>query len=218
MNNTLAYNKARILQLWLLLSVPYLLLFFYMNSFVATDNVYYNSFAARLSIDRINEMITRQRSFLWISYLLIPVMLYIKVILTAGCLFTRVYLVRSDISFRKVVKLAFLSETVFVLSGVVRVILLSFIFRPNTLKELQAFSPLSLLSLLNTDHLPLYLFYPLQVLNLFELCYWILLGVGLADTLKISFPKAFGYVLSSYVPALLVWVLIVMFIQLQFLP
>lgn len=217
MSTTLTASRIRPFQLWLLFSLPYLLLFYYMNTFVATDTVYYNSFSERLSIDRIKEIISRQKDYLWISYLFIPIMLYIKVLLTSGCLYMRLFLSQSELSFKEIMKLVFACETVFVVNGIIRIIVLSFIFKPGTLKELQAFAPLSLLSVLNIEKIPLYLFYPLQVLNLFELGYWIFLSMGLANMFRISVGKAFSYVLSSYIVALVVWVLIVMFIQLQFL-
>jgi hypothetical protein len=209
-------NKTRTIYLWLIFSSLYILLFYYLNTFVISSSIYYNSFAEKLSVDRINQLINKQKEYLWISYLFIPIFLFIRIRLTSGCIFARLFFSHDNIRFKEILKIVYWSEIIFVLSGIFRSIILAFFIKPTTLKELQAFSPLSLISIMNINKIPLYLFYPLQVINLFEIAYWIFLSLGLKELLHITLSKAFLYVLTGYGLGLFLWVLCVVFIQLQF--
>jgi hypothetical protein len=114
------------------------------------------------------------------------------------------------------------TEYVFLLVGIAKIIWF-YVFQTNyTLEDLQFFYPLSALNLIGYKSLETYFIYPLQVLNLFELAYILLLSyyVGkLAFTPKDKgLPMDFGLkiVVSSYVPALFLWVAIVMFFTLNY--
>ena len=71
------------------------------------------------------------------------------------------------------------------------------------------------LQLFGYEDLEPWFIYPLQVVNLFELCYWLLLGYGLSKALKRSVDYAMGIVASSYGVGLLIWVGAVMFFTLN---
>ena len=87
--------------------------------------------------------------------------------------------------------------------------------QPYTLEDLQYFYPFSTLNIIGYEGLEPWFIYPLQVLNLFELVYWLLLGYGLSKSLKTSMDAAMGIVVSSYGVGLLIWVVAVMFLTLN---
>lgn len=92
------------------------------------------------------------------------------------------------------------------------------LFQTNyTLEDLQYFYPLSALNIVGYKGLESWFIYPLQVLNLFELAYWLLLAYFIG---KLAFTEkdkgkpmdlGFKIVASSYGSALLLWVVVVMF-------
>jgi hypothetical protein len=93
-----------------------------------------------------------------------------------------------------------------------------FVQKNYTLLDLQLFSPLSALNLLNTENIEMLWFYPLQLLNIFELLYIFSLGYWVYQFGAKSFEKGLNMVLGSYVPALFIWVILIMFITLNLNP
>ena len=83
------------------------------------------------------------------------------------------------------------------------------------LNDLQAFYPLSLLNLFETQELDKWLIYPLQLVNLFELVYWLVLAYGVSQVIEMPMQRAFGIVAASYGSGLLVWVVFIMFLTIS---
>jgi hypothetical protein len=59
------------------------------------------------------------------------------------------------------------------------------------------------------------LIYPLQTVNAFELLYWFALAYGISKVTKSDLQGGMKVVLSSYVPALLLWIVFVTFLSLN---
>uniref|UniRef100_UPI004047898B hypothetical protein n=1 Tax=Flavobacterium sp. TaxID=239 RepID=UPI004047898B len=100
--------------------------------------------------------------------------------------------------------------------------LIEFVNTTASLNEIQYFYPLSALNIVGYQSVESWFIYPLQVLNLFELAYWLLLSyfVGkLAFTEKDNgkpMDLGFKIVASSYGSVLLLWVVVVMFFTLNY--
>ena len=106
--------------------------------------------------------------------------------------------------------------------GVLKIIWFYFFQTSYTLEDLQYFYPLSALNIVGYQGLESWFIYPLQVLNLFELAYWLLLAYFIG---KLAFTEkdkgkpmdlGFKIVASSYGSALLLWVVVVMFFTLNY--
>jgi hypothetical protein len=85
-----------------------------------------------------------------------------------------------------------------------------------TLEDLQFFYPLSAANLFAPNELEAWWVYPFQLINLFEVAYWVILAILLGRALQISTGKAAEYVIKGYGSGLLLWVLLVVFITLNF--
>jgi hypothetical protein len=111
---------------------------------------------------------------------------------------------------------------VFLGVGVLKIVWFYFFQTNYTLEDLQYFYPLSALNIVGYKGLDAWLIYPLQVLNLFELAYWLLLSyfVGMLAFIEKYKGKpmdlGFKIVASSYGSALLLWVVVVMFFTLNY--
>ncbi|MFN7839937.1 MAG: hypothetical protein ACK5QG_18395, partial [Bacteroidota bacterium] len=57
-----------------------------------------------------------------------------------------------------------------------------------------------------------WLVYPIQLLNVFELLYWIALAWQLQEVLEKPFAESLGFVAKTYGVGLAVWVVVVMFL------
>jgi hypothetical protein len=201
---------------WLLFACICLLSLFstyYIQANILTDQVYYNSLADRLTADKIASLIHTQQRIRILSYLMVPAGLLLKITLVSFCIYTGLQFTSYALSFRTVFKIALFAETASVVYTLLRLFLLSFFYDVNTFNELQSFAPLSVFSLLNAATVPQFLQYPLQVLNLFELLYCLLLAAGLRFFLKQPMGKMIGLVLASYGLGLLCWMLCVVFLN-----
>jgi hypothetical protein len=91
----------------------------------------------------------------------------------------------------------------------------------NTLEDLQ-FQPLSTMELLNAKSIDPLFVYPLSLINVFELGYFLVLAWLLVNVINeaneerpVGFGKSLKLVTASYGSGLLLWVVFVMFITLN---
>jgi hypothetical protein len=122
------------------------------------------------------------------------------------------------IGFGKVLKVILLAEFVLIIPLIIKCIWFFFFKLNYTIEDFQMYYPLSLSNLFNLESISKLLLYPLQLLNFFELLYCIVLGHFISKLINNNFDKAFKIVLSSYVPALIVWVVFVMFLTVTLNP
>ena len=84
-----------------------------------------------------------------------------------------------------------------------------------SLEYIQTFYPLSLLNLVVIENIPQYLIYPLQLINIFELAYWIVLAFLIKVYTNRSFDKSFSFVAGTYGVGLFAWVILVVFLSIN---
>ncbi len=191
--------------LLLTFAIPYLFL---------TNNLYYQSFGEQLSADRISQLIDLSQKWQWVGYLLIPLIVLVRISFTALSLYIGFYISEHPVPFRKLFKIALLADFVFVVSGIVKLLILIFFKDVSTLTDLQ-FQPFSVMQLFDKSAVEPYLIYPLSVISVFELLYWIVLARLLAYILDRPLVKSFKTVAASYGTGLLLWVLVGMFLTLN---
>jgi hypothetical protein len=196
-------------------SISYLLLTWVTNTYILTDSTYISLWSDRLSVDRAIQLLESNKRNRWIGYLFVPVFLYIKVLIVAFTFKSGFYLSNIEIPLRHIFKIVLMAELVPVIG-----LLIQFVYfllnGVSSIEQLNSFAPFSLLSLFNENEVPVYLSYPLRLLSLYEIAYWILLAIGLKEYLRKSFTKSIGLVASCYGLGLLLWVVFVVFIQVQF--
>ena len=200
---------------WLIIVLLYALITYVNNSFIYTDSFYYATLSDKLDISRITEMIALQHKFQILGYLFMPVVLILKLWIIAGVLFTGLYLLQQEVNYKNCLKISLIAELVSVVAILVKTTWLM-IDKPGNAIDLQYFSPLSLTQLLHINNLPNYLFYPLQLFNVFEVAYWMVLAFGIMAFTHQRWAKSLRTVASSYGLALGIWVIFVVFIQVQF--
>jgi hypothetical protein len=122
------------------------LLGFFTSYLFMTDGIYYQSFGEKLATARIAKIIEQSQKWQWLGYVFIPVVVLIRVGFTATCLYSGYFIANLKVRFKDLFKVALLSEFVFVLAGLVKLIILIFFKEVSTLDDLQ-FQPLSLMEL-----------------------------------------------------------------------
>ncbi|NJM80540.1 MAG: hypothetical protein HC854_14675 [Flavobacterium sp.] len=182
------------------------------------DQLFYNSLAENLTTKQIENILTLQEKWKWVGYIFVPVYVLLKTLIIASILYVGVFFFsKKEITFKALWNLAIKADFIFLLVPVFKVIWFYFFQTTHTLSDFQSFFPLSAINIIGYKDLETWFLYPLQVFNLFELVYWLVLSyyVGkLAFTEKDkgkSMDLGFKIVASSYGSALILWIVVVMF-------
>lgn len=189
---------------------------FISNQFLVSDNLFYNSFAEQLTAEKIDTIIAQTQQWAWLGYVFIPIIYLLKFSVIALILLTGFFIINKKVSFSLLFKAVMLAEIPFLLVPLIKLLWFMFIQTDYTFQDLQYFFPLSALQLFEVANLPTWQIYPLQLLNLFELVYWISLAYWLKRLLLISLTSGMEMVIASYGTSLLLWVVFITFLSLSF--
>ncbi len=197
---------------FVLLVVLYSIVQFGVQRILISDDLTYEALISQLSYERISDALAQGKKWEWLSYAFLPFILFIKILFSVVCLSIGAIFLSVENGFKQFFTAATNAEFVFAALGFVKLIWFSFIEVNYTLQDLQFFSPLSALSLFKPTELDPWLLYPLQLLSVFEVLYWIVLAYQLKEILGKNFSSSFGFVAKTYGVGLFIWVLLVMFL------
>ena len=179
------------------------------------EQLLYASLAEQLTAEQIQEVIRMNNLWGWISYLILPLILYLKIVLIATTLAIGIMFTDTKIKFGQLFNIVVKAEFIFLLPMVFKTAWFYFFKKDYTLVELQNYMPFSLESLFGYENVEPWFIYPLQVVNLFEAAYWIVLSILLAKLLQTTKSKALTLVAGSYGTGLAIWVAGIMFLTLN---
>lgn len=185
------------------------------NSLIYTDSFYFSALSFQFSEDRIAQIIEIGKRTQVIKYAFLPLLLVLKFAAVGGVIYIGLFLFNQDLSFENCFKVVMVAELSPLVVTIIK-ILFFLLKEPETLQQINFFYPLSIIQFFSPNQISPYLIYPLQQFNLFEVAYWLLIAAGIQIHIQKSFAQSFKIVVSSYGLALGIWVLCVVFIQLQF--
>ncbi len=207
----------------IILSILTVLFSFISVRILPVNDLLYQSYSEKLTTAQIEKIFALQEKWQWVSYIIVPILLLIKVTVIASILYVGAFFYsKAKVTFKQLFNVVVKAEFVFLGVGVLKIVWFYFFQTNYTLEDLQYFYPLSALNIVGYKGLEPWFVYPFQVLNLFELAYWLILAyfIGkLAFTAKDKGkPMDLGLkiVASSYGSALLLWVVVVMFFTLNY--
>ncbi len=160
---------------------------FLSREFLLTEEIYFSSLGEQMGADRIQAMLQLQKDWEWAGYLFVPIYHLFKFTIIALCLNTSTFIFNIQVHFKKLFQVAMLSELVFLLPLVIKMGWFLFVQTDFTLNDFQQFYPFSLLSLFETASVEQWLVYPLQLANVFEIAYWLILAYGLHQDHLVTF-------------------------------
>jgi len=187
-----------------------------MNKALPFEQMMYNSLSEQLSVNRINVLIENQKKWAWLGYILLPIILVIKWFLVAVALDIGALVLEIQLKFKKAFQIAMLSEIAFLLLMAVKFGWYFYHRDTLSLEYMQLFMPLSLSNFFNLSQLDKWFIYPLQVINVFEIIYWLLLSHFISLEIKKPFTKSLQFIALTYGIGLLVWVVFMGFLILHF--
>jgi len=194
----------------ILLAITYL-----SNQLLISETLYYITFAEQLTAEKIDGLIEQTRKWSWLGYVFIPIIYLLKFSLISLVLLTGFFFINKEVRFPTLFKAVMLAEIPFLLVPLIKLFWFLFIQTQYNFNDLQYFYPLSALQLFEIKTLATWQIYPLQLLNVFEMVYWVLLAYWLKRLLNITLTKGMEVVIASYGTGLLLWVVFVTFVSLN---
>jgi len=208
------------LTLFISLIIFYLLLSFLDKTYISTSSKILDFLSKDYPNDIVQNYMETQKKWWWVSYAVTPLLIGIKVLLSAFCLnFIKLLDLEGleKVKFSDFVFLALIAEFVFVIAGFYKFVNFHWIDTDYTLEDLQTYYPISLINIREHISTEKWLAYPLQLVNLFELFYWGILAYGIYELSgqKVKLLKSFGLVSLTYGVGLIFWTGIVCFLILN---
>lgn len=200
--------------LLIIVGVNILILYLY-NHIIFTDRFYITTLSSRYDYNKIISLISFNRNIEWMTYILFPIIYILKIIGIASIVYIGIKFFEIAIRLRDCVKIIIIAEIIPLIISVFK-ILYFYIYPPKSIQEFQYFNPFGLSFFFKEEAIPPYLIYPFLQLNLFEVAYWCALAYGIKLLGTISFKKAFQITATGYGVGMTIWILFVVFLQLQF--
>jgi len=211
--NIIKYNK--LLYFLFIVFIQICLSYFVQSTFFLKEEVFSNSYADIMTYERIGELLENAKKYSWISLVMIPFLLFIKVTFNSFILLTGTLLFSDEFSFSKLFNVCLKTEVVFLFMLIFKIILFTFFISVNNLSEI-GFIPLSLANLFSSNNIPKWCIYPFQLINLWELSYCFLGANLFAIQFNIDLKRAFSLFCGSYLVGLFVLILLSIFITISF--
>ena len=194
-----------------------LLLGLALNKFLGLNELLNSSLSEQFTSKQLEQYLDFQDKWQWMSYFMVPIFVIIKTVLITSVLYIGVFILnKSTATFKELWGIVLNSEFIFLFIPICKIIWFSFCQTYFTLEDIQKFYPFSALNIIDYKGLEPWLIYPLQTLNLFEIAYIICLSYQIGSLTKTNADTGLKIVASSYLPALLLWVTVVMFFTLNF--
>ena len=186
---------------------------FFSNQYLFSEDLFIVALSEKYSYKTIQELLTQNREWGWLTYIFLPIPYLIKFSLVSMTLYIGLYFANIKVTFKELFGVANLAEFVFLLPAIIKLFWFVF-FQPNfTLDDLQSFHPLSAVSLFDYKQIESSLLYPLKLISVFELVYWFVLAYGISKVIKQNMAESMKLVLLSYGSGLLLWVIFKVFLN-----
>lgn len=199
--------------MYLLTCLLYVLVTLVQQTYILTDAVYYETLGEQLTRESIAGLLEAQDRWAWVTYALIPFSILLQVLLITCCLNIGTILFDYPAGFRSLFGMVIKAVSIFALGKLAyTVILLGFDIQ--SMEDLFRADVFSLLGLVGKHNVPDWLVYPLNVVNVFEVFFWLALAGGLMLLIGRSFRSMLAFVAGTYGAGLIVWILLIVFLQL----
>lgn len=168
---------------------------------------------SQLDSETIHHVTELREQWEWLAYASIPVLYLVKITLVCGCLSAGLILAGQQFSFGRLFFWVVIAEFIFLIVPASKLFWFTFIEPDYTPESLQYFPPLSLANLFNRQHMDKLWLYPLQLINIFELIYVLLLANFLGKIIQKPYSFRILIVMASYGLGLLCWAVCVTFLS-----
>lgn len=180
-----------------------------------TEVLVYNSLAEQMTKEQVQEIIHINNLWGWVYYLILPLLLYFKILFITSIITMGTLFIEQKIKFSQIFNIVLKAEFIFLIPMVMKAGWFYFFKKDYTLEDLQNYMPLSLESIFGYQNFEKWFIYPLQTINLFEVAYWITLTFLLAKAIPTTKTKSLTLVASTYGVGMVIWTAAIMFLTLN---
>lgn len=181
--------------------------------FLSLNELLYKDLSEQLTLQQIEGILQTKTKWSWVGYALLPLLLFLKITVIAWILAIGGFFYDLALRHKHYFRAVLIAEFVFLLPALFKIGWFYFLETDYTLEEVQQFVPFSLMHLLGSKGVPNWGLYPLQVINVFEIVYWILLAFLINKYTQSE--KGVQVVMMGYAPALIIWIVFIMFLTLN---
>lgn len=201
---------------YLLLVLVFLFFSYFFAKALETEEFIRSSLSGQFSNEIISKYLENREKWSWLGYAFVPLLILLRTTLIAFLMQMAVFFINTEdeTSFGKFWSVTLLAEWVTVMLIGFRFFYFTVINTNYTFEKLQSYMPGALSNVYDISDLDDWLAYPFNLINVWELFYWIILIFGIQEIMKTNFLKSFGIVLASYGVGLLIWVGFVMYMLL----
>ncbi len=198
-----------------LICVTLFVMVYIQQKIILTDQVYFNTWSQQLAYDRVEALLKIKNKWLWVGYIMVPLIVLLQVFFVTACLTTGALLGNIQGSFRFFFGIVLRCYPVLMLQGIAMLITALLFKEIDTVADFQQADYFSAAALIKNHDLTAWYIYPLKVLSIVEVLFWLLLSWNLSQHIGRSWMANFKFVAGSYGVGLLLWVLFIMFMQLN---
>ena len=192
-----------------------ILLSYLSRKFLFTDSLMLDYFQGKIAKEKIVVFFENMNKYEYLNYIFLPLINLIKLTIVASFIYLGLFFMNLSIDFSKVFGVAIIAEFIFLIPLIAKLLWFVFIQPDYSLPDLQHFHPFSAINFFDYNTLEKYWIYPLSKINIFEFLYWFALAYGTSKVIKKDLTEGMKVVLSSYVPASIVWMVFILFISIQ---
>lgn len=201
--------------LFLFVVAVYVGISFIANTFLITEELYYQTYGEQMAADRIRDILAVQDQYMWVSYSIIPVMIGLKITFTTLCLSVGAVLMEyGKMTFSKLFKVAMVCEGVFILRAIWQYVYVFNFTNVETLEDLSQ-GVASVAVFFPKDAIPQWATYALQTMNLFEIFYVAAIASLCAYAFRRDTSSMFAFSATSYGIGLILWIVAATFFLMQ---
>jgi len=217
MHFLLKYYSLGGIRLFVLITILNMGIIWLSQNLLITETVFYNTYSEQLTMDRSLMLFDMMKDFVWVSYVIVPVFLFLKTTLISLTIFTGIFLynLNNRVNFGSVFRIVLGSEIILTVASLIKFLWMYFFGGNFDLNDMTFFYPLSLINFFTINEVRVIWIYPLQIINVFQILYILLLSFGLTKVCKLENSDSDKVVLSTYIPALTIWIALIIFLSID---
>jgi len=201
---------ASILMLYLLLGIFITVL---SDTFLYTEDIYYNSISEDLTIERIERILAFKAEYAWLQHIFYVLLECISLTFGALLLCLGCFLFNVKISFNRCLKVYIIGSMAFFLPYLIKILWFALFETDYALSDVRSFYPLSLLAFFDKTSISSWLVYPVYSVSLTRLLYFILLIYAMKRAYHLSYKTSSSLVLSIMGAWWVIWSVFIVFLS-----
>lgn len=188
----------------------HLTLLFISSNILPTSELIRESLSQQMSGERITKYLEFQSDWGWLSYVITGVVVLLRIGLIVLCF--KIGTLLYNFKIRNYLPIIIASELSLICMNIFSLCWFWLNKENLTLEFIGSFTPLAISNLFDLSLIEQVFYYPLRIINAFEVSFWFVLTVLISREIKLNFWKSFEFVMSTYGLGLVIWVVFTMFL------